>query len=185
MVKEDNKLETAVFANGCFWCTEAVFQRVKGVTHVVSGYSGGHTKNPTYRDVCSGETGHAECLKISFNPAEITFEELLDIFWVTHDPTQLNRQGNDVGTQYRSIIFYQNEIQKRKAESSKAQLESEKVFDAPIVTEIVPLKDFYPAEIEHHDYYNRHPLQPYCYYVARPKVGKLLSHFPSKVKADE
>lgn len=178
----DKKPETATFANGCFWCTEAVFQRLKGVVKVTSGYAGGQTENPTYREVCSGETGHAECLQIEFDPDIISFEELLEIFWATHDPTTLNRQGNDVGTQYRSAIFYHNDDQKEKAIASKTALENSKIFDAPIVTAIVPLTTFYPAEIEHHNYYNRNPDQAYCYYVARPKVEKLKKLFADKVK---
>lgn len=180
-MSENAKLSTATFANGCFWCTEAVFQRLKGVTNVTSGYAGGHVPSPTYQQVCSGNTGHAECLRITYNPEEISYSELLDVFWATHDPTTLNRQGNDVGTQYRSVIFYENEHQKQEAIASKSALEKEGVYDDPIVTEIQPLTEFYPAEKEHYDYYNRNPLQPYCYYVARPKVEKLKKLFADKV----
>lgn len=176
-MSDEKQFETATFANGCFWCTEAVFQRLKGVIDVTSGYSGGHTKNPTYREVCSGTTGHAECLRITYDPKEISYEKLLEVFWATHDPTTVNRQGNDIGTQYRSIIFYSDEVQKKKAVDSKARLEGQKVFDNPIVTEIIALKAFFPAEKEHLDYYNNHPLQPYCYYVTRPKVEKLKKLF--------
>lgn len=176
------KYSVATFANGCFWCTEAVFQRLKGVVKVVSGYSGGHVANPSYHDVCTGETGHAECLRIEYDPNEISYDKLLEVFWTTHDPTTLNRQGNDVGTQYRSIIFYHDEEQKLKAEHSKAALEESGVFESPIVTEIIPACPFYPAENEHKDYYNQHRMQPYCYFVTRPKVEKLTKHFPSLLK---
>lgn len=181
----DNKnFKTATFANGCFWCTEAVFQRLKGVENVTSGYAGGHVVNPSYRQVCTGETGHAECLRITYNPDEISYDELLEVFWATHDPTTLNRQGNDVGTQYRSVIFFEDEEQKNKAKVSKTAMDKSGVYDHPIVTEIQPLKEFYPAEKEHYDYYNRNPLQPYCYYVTRPKVQKLMKLFADKVKED-
>lgn len=181
-MSNEEQFKTATFANGCFWCTEAVFQRLKGVIDVESGYSGGHTKNPAYRDVCSDTTGHAECLRITYNPEEISYEKLLEVFWATHDPTTLNRQGNDIGTQYRSIIFYNSEEQKQKAIASKTALENRKVFERPIVTEVIPVADFYPAEKEHVDYYNKHPLQPYCYYVTRPKVEKLKKIFSEMVK---
>lgn len=178
----DQHLEMATFANGCFWCTEAVFQKLKGVVSVQSGYSGGFVKNPTYQQVCSGETGHAECLQITFDPAVISYEELLQVFWVTHDPTSLNRQGNDVGTQYRSAIFYHNDAQKREAEDSKKSISQSGVFDKPIVTEIVPFEEFFPAEKEHENYYNTHPAQPYCYFVIKPKVEKLNKVFKEKLK---
>ncbi|HRN72730.1 MAG TPA: peptide-methionine (S)-S-oxide reductase MsrA [Ginsengibacter sp.] len=172
-----SQYDIATFANGCFWCTEAVFQRLRGVINVQSGYSGGHTPNPSYREVCTGNTGHAECLQITYDPSVITYSQLLEVFWATHDPTTLNRQGNDVGTQYRSVIFYHTEEQKEAAEKSLKLLEKEKVFDAPIVTAIQPFDIFYPAEKEHGNYYNNHPLQPYCYYVTRPKVEKLKKLF--------
>lgn len=172
-----SQYDIATFANGCFWCTEAVFQRLRGVINVQSGYSGGHTQNPSYREVCTGNTGHAECLQITYDPTIITYSQLLEVFWATHDPTTLNRQGNDVGTQYRSVIFYHTEEQKEAAEKSLKLLEREKVFDAPIVTAIEPLHTFYPAEKEHGNYYNNHPTQPYCYYVTRPKVEKLKKLF--------
>lgn len=178
----ENKFETATLANGCFWCTEAVFQRLKGVIKVESGYSGGHLENPTYRQVCTGQTGHAECLQITFDTAIISFEDLLKVFWETHDPTTLNRQGNDVGTQYRSTIFYHNEAQKEWAIHSKKMLEESNLFKKPVVTTIVPFEKFYPAEKEHYDYYNRNPEQAYCRFVVRPKVEKLQNKFPEKLK---
>lgn len=178
----ENRIEIATLANGCFWCTEAVFQRLEGVIKVESGYSGGHVHNPTYPQVCSGQTGHAECLQITFDPDKITFEQLLDVFWATHDPTTLNRQGNDVGTQYRSVIFYHDDQQKTAAIHSKENLEASHVYKDPIVTAIVPFEKFYPAETEHLDYYNRHPDQAYCRYVVRPKVEKLQQKFPEKLK---
>ncbi len=178
----DQHLEMATFANGCFWCTEAVFQKLKGVVSVQSGYSGGFVKNPTYQQVCSGETGHAECLQITFDPAVISYEELLQVFWVTHDPTSLNRQGNDIGTQYRSEIFYHNEKQKQIAETSLRQLTESGIYDKPVVTEINQFSEFYPAEAEHDNYYNRHPAQPYCYFVVKPKVEKLKKNFKEKLK---
>lgn len=172
----------ATFANGCFWCTEAVFQRLEGVTKVESGYSGGHSENPTYQEVCSGSTGHAECLQITFDPEIISYEELLEVFWSTHDPTTLNRQGNDVGTQYRSVIFYHNEDQKQLAEASKQKMENAAIFKDPIVTIIEPFTNFYPAEKEHADYYNRHPDQAYCYYIIKPKLDKIKKLFGEKLK---
>jgi peptide-methionine (S)-S-oxide reductase len=146
MNDQNSKLETATFGSGCFWCTEAIFERVNGVSSVVSGYSGGDVDNPTYKEVCDGTTGHAECTQVTFNPAVVSYDELLEIFWKTHDPTTLNKQGNDVGTQYRSVIFYQNDEQKQKAEYYKNKLTEEKIWDKPIVTEISKLEKFYPAE---------------------------------------
>jgi peptide-methionine (S)-S-oxide reductase len=182
-MENDKKFETATFANGCFWCTEAVFQQLKGVEKVTSGYSGGHVENPTYEEVCNKKTGHAECLQIEYDPAKISFDELLEVFWKTHDPTTLNRQGNDVGPQYRSVIFYHNEEQKEKAEKYKAALNTSGVFDAPIVTTIEPLTIFYPAENYHKDYYQNNTSQPYCYYVIKPKMEKLKKVFADKLKA--
>jgi len=179
---EEQALVVATFANGCFWCTEAVFQRLKGVVKVTSGYSGGHTPNPTYEEVCSDTTGHAECLQITYNPKVISYDELLEVFWATHDPTTKDRQGNDIGSQYRSIIFYHNAEQKDTAISSKETLEKNKVYNNPIVTEIIPASEFYPAEKNHMNYYNNHRLQPYCYYVTRPKVEKLKKLFVNKLK---
>ena len=179
---ENQKSETATFANGCFWCTEAVFQNLKGVQKVTSGYTGGHVKNPTYEQVCNKNTGHAEALEILFDPKQISYDELLEVFWKTHDPTTLNRQGNDVGPQYRSAIFYHNDDQKEKAVKYKKALDESGIFDAPIVTSIEPFTVFYPAENYHDNYYNRNPSQPYCYYVIKPKVEKLKKLFAEKLK---
>jgi len=176
------KTDTTTFGTGCFWCTEAVFQELKGVIKVTSGYSGGQVPNPTYEEVCSGTTGHAECLQIVYDPAVISFDELLEVFWESHDPTTLNRQGNDVGTQYRSAIFYHTEEQKEKAEHYKAELIRNKAYDKPIVTEITPFKIFYPAENYHQDYYNLHGTQPYCRLVIRPKLEKFEKVFKDKLK---
>lgn len=175
-------LAVATFGSGCFWCTEAVFQRVKGVEKVVSGYSGGKVKNPTYREVTSGLTGHAEVTQLTYNPTEISFEELLEIFWGTHDPTTLNRQGADVGTQYRSVIFYHNEEQKRFAELYKKKLDASGAFDNPIVTEISPFTSFYAAEDYHQNYYNLNGNAPYCSYVIQPKLEKFKKVFQTKLK---
>lgn len=163
--------EKATFGAGCFWCVEAVFQRIKGVTSVVPGYAGGTKENPTYQDVCTGNTGHAEVAQITFDPTKVTYERLLEIFWEAHDPTTLNRQGNDVGTQYRSVIFYHNE--KQQAAAEKSLKEAQKHFDRPIVTEIKPLTKFYVAEDYHHNYYNNNTFQPYCQFVIKPKLKKL------------
>lgn len=178
-----HNFQIATLANGCFWCTEAVFQRLNGVESVQSGYAGGHVKNPSYKQVCSGETGHAECLQITFDPEIISYEELLEVFWTTHDPTTLNRQGNDVGTQYRSVIFYHNDQQQQIAEASRQQLNDSHILENPIVTTIEPFSEFYPGEKEHFDYYNRHPEQSYCYFVVRPKVEKLKKYFSGKMKS--
>ena len=178
----NENLDTATFATGCFWCTEAVFQQLKGVKKVTSGYSGGHVENTTYKEVCTGLTGHAECIQLLYDPKEVSFDELLQVFWQTHDPTTLNRQGNDVGTQYRSAVFYQNEEQKKIAESYKKELNAKKVFDNPIVTEIEPLKNFYPAEDYHQNYYNNNGDQPYCYFVIKPKLEKFEKVFKDKLK---
>jgi peptide-methionine (S)-S-oxide reductase len=163
--------EKATFGAGCFWCVEAVFERLPGVESVVAGYAGGTKANPTYEEVCTGQTGHAEVAQITFNPLKITFGEILDWFWKAHDPTTLNRQGADVGTQYRSVIFYHNEEQRKIAEQSKTQ--AQKNFDNSIVTELQPLKAFYPAENYHQDYYKNNPSAPYCTFVIRPKLKKL------------
>lgn len=175
-------MEKATFGAGCFWCTEAVFQRIEGVISVVPGFAGGHVKNPAYREVVTGRTGHAEVAQITFDPAVITYEELLEIFWKTHDPTTLNRQGNDVGTQYRSAIFFHDEFQKVAAEQIKAEIEKARVWSDPIVTEIVPLAHFYPAENYHQNYFNLNQEQPYCTYVIRPKVEKLQQIFNHRMK---
>lgn len=166
-----SKTEKATFGGGCFWCTEAVFEKLDGVISVTSGYAGGHTPNPTYKQVCTGETGHAEVVQIEFDPARITYEQLLQVFWLAHDPTTPNRQGADVGTQYRSIILYHDEAQRQAAERSKD--EAQKHFSRPIVTEIVPLKAFYPAEHYHQDFFRNNPRQVYCQAVIAPKLKKL------------
>jgi len=174
--------EKITFGNGCFWCTEAIFQQVKGVVKSTSGYSGGHVENPTYEQVCEKNTGHAEVIQIEFNPAEVTVDELLEIFWQTHDPTTLNRQGNDVGPQYRSVVFYHTEQQKERAEFYKKKLDASGAFDNPIVTTIEPFTKFYVAENYHQDYYNRNGNQPYCYFVIRPKMEKFEKAFKDKMK---
>lgn len=175
--------DTATFANGCFWCTEAIFQDVKGVQSVTSGYTDGKTPNPTYDAVCSGKTGHAEALQIVFDPSVISFDELLEIFWKTHDPTTLNRQGGDVGTQYRSGIYYRNDQQKQKAVFYKTELDKSGAFDHPIVTEIKPFTIFYPAEDYHQSYFtNNENKNPYCTMVIRPKVDKFRKVFKDKLK---
>jgi len=174
--------DTAVFGAGCFWCVEAVFESLKGVQKVESGYCGGHIKNPSYREVCTGRTGHAEVARITFDQTLISFEELLEVFWKTHDPTTLNRQGNDVGTQYRSAVFYTNESQKEAAEFYKGKLDESGAFDKPIVTEIVPLTDFYPAEDYHQNYFLNNPEQGYCQFVIAPKVEKFKKAFSNKLK---
>jgi peptide-methionine (S)-S-oxide reductase len=178
----NESFEKATFGGGCFWCTEAVFLSVKGVSKVESGYSGGKVKNPTYKEVCSGLTGHAEVIQISFDPAIVTYEELLEIFWNTHDPTTLNRQGADEGTQYRSVVFYHDEEQKKVAELYKRQLDSSGIFKSKIVTEISPLINFYPAEDYHQNYYALNSNQGYCQYVIRPKVEKFKKQYATKLK---
>ena len=170
-------METLVLGGGCFWCTEAVFQRVKGVHKVVSGYSGGKYPNPTYREICEGNSGHAEVIEIIFDAQQISVEELLIIFFHTHDPTTLNRQGNDVGSQYRSVIFYANQAQKDTAEQVMQKLKKEQVFESPVVTELSPLPIFYPAEAYHQDYYNQNSYQHYCSVVIAPKLKKFLEKF--------
>jgi peptide-methionine (S)-S-oxide reductase len=174
-------MEKATFGNGCFWCTEAIFQDLKGVEQVVSGYAGGDIENPTYKQVCSGTTGHAEVLQITYDPQKITYDELLEVFWKTHDPTTLNRQGNDVGTQYRSVIFYHNDEQLQKAEKYKKALEASGAFNSPIVTLIEPLPEFYPAEDYHQNYFKTHGNEPYCSFVIRPKLDKFRSVFKEKL----
>lgn len=173
----------ATFGGGCFWCTEAVFLKLKGVQSVVSGYSGGSVKNPSYEEVCTGTTGHAEAIQVTFDPALIKYDELLEVFWKTHDPTTLNRQGNDVGTQYRSAIFYHNDEQKRLAEHYKQKLDASGLFPAPIVTEIVPFTQFYRAEEYHQDFFARNPYQPYCNAVIPAKLDKLKKLFSDKLKS--
>lgn len=176
------KTDTATLAAGCFWCVEAVFQELKGVVSVTSGYMGGKIKNPTYREVCSGLTGHAEACQIVYNPDTISFDELLEAFWASHDPTTLNRQGADKGTQYRSAIFYHNEEQKRIAEEYKAKLNAEKAFDNPIVTEISQASEFYKAEDYHQNYFNENGDAPYCSFVIVPKLEKFRKVFKDKLK---
>lgn len=181
---EEKTLETATLGGGCFWCTEAVFDAVEGVKDVVSGYSGGHTSNPTYQEVCSETTGHAEVVQIKFDPEEISYKEVLEIFFGTHDPTTLNRQGNDVGTSYRSAVFYHSPEQKRIAEEVVKELTDEDVFGKPIVTEITEFTNFYPAEDYHQNYFAKNPNQPYCSAVVAPKVGKFRQKFAHRLKTE-
>lgn len=178
----ETKIDTAIFGAGCFWCVEAVFQQIKGVEKVESGYTGGTVKNPSYKEVCTGQTGHAEVCRILYNPDEVTFEELLEVFWGSHDPTTINRQGNDVGTQYRSAIFYTNENQRVTAEQWKKKLNEEKAFENPVVTEIVPEKEFYAAEDYHQNYFNENGEQPYCALIIKPKIDKVKKVFAAKLK---
>lgn len=178
----ENNLEIAVFAGGCFWCTEAVFQKLRGVKSVTSGYTGGHVENPSYAQVSSGNTGHAEAIKFEYDPALISLRDLLEVFFATHDPTQLNRQGADVGTQYRSAIFYVDEKQKQEAQNFITQVESDKVFSDPIVTTIEPLSKFYPAEEYHQNYFNNNQDQPYCQVVINPKLKKFKEKFASLIQ---
>lgn len=172
----------ATFAGGCFWCTEAVFQRLRGVHSVVSGYAGGKMPNPSYEKVSLGTTGHAEAVQVAFDPAVISYPTLLEVFWKLHDPTTLNQQGADVGTQYRSVIFYHSNEQKKLAEASRTQLEQEHTYSQPIVTEIVPFQNFYPAEDYHQNYYNTNTTNPYCRIVIDPKIQKLYKNFSTLVK---
>jgi methionine-S-sulfoxide reductase len=183
-VTDDAKLQTATFASGCFWCTEAVYDRLKGVQSVVSGYTGGAIPDPTYEQVCSGTTGHAEAIQVTFDPAQISFADLLRVFWQTHDPTTLNRQGHDVGTQYRSAVFYHDDEQRKVAEQYKQQLDSSKTFGSPIVTEITAFDTFYSAEKYHQEYFERNPNQSYCAMVIRPKVEKFQKEFKNLLKDD-
>lgn len=171
-MSETKKTEVAVFGQGCFWCAEAIYQRVPGVLKVESGYMGGKVANPTYRQVCGGDTGHAEVIRVEYDPAKVSFEKLVDIFFATHDPTTLNRQGNDHGTQYRSAIFYESDDQKKTAEAAKEKGNSSGRFKNPIVTEIAKAGTFYKAEDYHQDYFNQHPDQPYCQAIIAPKVEK-------------
>jgi peptide-methionine (S)-S-oxide reductase len=178
----DSKNEKITLGGGCFWCTEAVFLGMKGVETVTPGYSGGHIKNPAYKEVITGRTGHAEVIQITFNPAIVSFTEILEVFFMTHDPTTLNRQGADVGTQYRSAIFYHTEEQKKIAENVIQLFEKEKVYDNPIVTEVTAFSNFYEAEDYHKNYFARNPNQPYCQFVVAPKVEKFRKIFKEKVK---
>lgn len=177
-------LDTATFGAGCFWCVEAVFQRLNGVISIESGYSGGHIKNPAYREVCMGTTGHAEVCRIVYDKNKVSFDELLEVFWKTHDPTTLNRQGNDVGTQYRSAVFYHNEEQKQLAEKYKKAINESGAYPSPVVTEISPLINYYKAEDYHQNYYNQNGQEGYCRYVIQPKVEKFEKIFKDKVKKD-
>ena len=165
-------MEIAVFGAGCFWCIEAIFSQVEGIKDISVGYTGGHTKSPTYEEICKGNTGHAEVMRLEYDPSIVNYEDLLKIFWETHDPTTLNRQGNDIGTQYRSAIYYSNTEQKKIAENYKNQLEKDKVFKSKIVTEISKLGTYYEAENYHQDYYSNNKNQPYCRYVIKPKIEK-------------
>jgi len=182
IMDDKQNLETITLGSGCFWCTEAVFQKLKGVISSISGYSGGDTENPTYEDICSGTTNHAEVIQITFNPKKISLSELLEVFWRTHDPTTLNRQGNDVGTQYRSVIFYHNENQKRIAEELKEDLEKTKIYNDSIVTKITRFEKFYKAENYHQNFYNQNKNQPYCSFVITPKIEKFKKVFSDKIK---
>jgi len=175
-------METATFAAGCFWCVEAIYSGVKGVRKVASGYTGGKTEKPTYEQVCTGQTGHAEAVQITFDPSVITYSELLEVFWYTHDPTTLNQQGPDVGTQYRSAVFHHTEVQRRTAEEYKRKLQESGVWTKPIVTEISPFSVFYPAEAYHLNYYLDHPNQSYCRLVINPKLAKFREKFKDKLK---
>lgn len=175
--------DTITFGSGCFWCTEAIFQQVDGVTKVVSGYSGGHVVNPTYEQVCDKNTGHAEVCQLVYDPARVSFDQLLEVFWQTHDPTTPDRQGNDVGPQYRSVIFYHDDEQRRKAEQYRDELNKANAFGSPIVTAIEPFRNFYVAENYHQDYYRNNRNQPYCYFVIRPKLEKFEKVFREKKKS--
>jgi peptide-methionine (S)-S-oxide reductase len=175
-------IDTATFGAGCFWCVEAVFQQMEGVVKVESGYSGGHVKNPSYREVCNGTTGHAEVCQITYDKSKVSFKDLLEVFWKTHDPTTLNQQGNDHGTQYRSAIFYHNDEQKQLAEKYKAELNKSGAWENPVVTEIAPYSVFYKAEDYHQDYFNLNGSEPYCRFVIQPKVEKFQKVFKDKMK---
>ena len=175
--------EQATLAGGCFWCLEAVYKELRGVERVVSGYAGGHVPDPTYRQVCDGTTGHAEVVQVTFDPRAVSYRELLEVFFTIHDPTTLNRQGGDVGTQYRSAVFYHTAGQREAAEQVISELTAAGTWDAPVVTEVVPLDKFYPAEEYHQDYFERNPAQPYCRAVVAPKVAKARRHFLEKLKA--
>src|SRR5579884_3028991 len=175
--------EKATFGAGCFWGVEETFRNLKGVLSTAVGYAGGTMENPTYEDVCTDKTGHAEVVEIEFDPSQITYNQLLDVFWSSHDPTTLNRQGNDIGTQYRSVIFYHSPEQKSAAEDTIRQLDAEKVFADPVVTAIEPAKEFFPAEAYHQEYFENHPFQPYCAFVVAPKVQKFRKKFAARVKS--
>ena len=182
-MNESSASETAILAGGCFWCLEAVYELLRGVEEVESGYAGGHAANPSYEAVCSGTTGHAEVVRVRFNPSEISYRDLLNVFFTIHDPTTLNRQGADVGTQYRSAIYYDSPEQRETAEAVIAELAEQHLWDAPIVTEVAPLDVFYPAEEYHREYYRRNQYQPYCQIVIAPKVAKARSAFVERLRA--
>lgn len=175
-------IQEATLGAGCFWCIEACYKELNGVVSVTSGYSGGHVDQPTYKEVCNGTTGHAEVARVVYDDAVISFDELLEVFWFVHDPTQLNRQGNDIGTQYRSVVFYHDEAQKATAEAYKARLTQEHVWDRPIVTEISPLTNYYPAEDYHNNYFELNPGNAYCQAIVRPKVEKFRKIFAQRLK---
>ena len=180
--QNNTKMELATFGSGCFWCTEAIFSQLKGVESAVSGYSGGQVKDPSYKSVCSGETGHAEVIQVRYNPELVSYGALLEVFWKTHDPTTLNRQGADVGTQYRSVVFYHNEKQKQLAHTYKDKLDKAGIYDRPIVTEITKFDVFYDAEKQHQDYYQNNKAQSYCSFVITPKLEKFKKVFKDKIK---
>ncbi len=182
-MSENQNLEVATLAGGCFWCLEAVYDQLKGVVDVVSGYAGGHVPNPTYQQVCNGDTGHAEVVQITYDPRVVTFQDLLNVFFTIHDPTTLNRQGADVGTQYRSAIFYHTPEQQRIAQETIADLNARKLWDKPIVTEVTPMGTFYPAEDYHQEYFARNPYQGYCQAVIAPKVAKFRKLYMDRLKA--
>jgi peptide-methionine (S)-S-oxide reductase len=182
-MSEERTKELATLAGGCFWCLEAVYKELRGVERVVSGYAGGHVSNPNYREVCEGTTGHAEVVQITFDPSKVSYRELLEVFFTIHDPTTLNRQGGDVGTQYRSAVFYHTPEQRETAEQVIAELTAERVWDSTIVTEVTPLDKFYPAEDYHQDYFEKNPTQPYCSAVVAPKVSKFRKLFLERLKA--
>jgi peptide-methionine (S)-S-oxide reductase len=182
-MEQTTTLEIATLAGGCFWCLEAVYDELKGVESVESGYAGGQTVNPSYQQVCSGTTGHAEVVQIKYDPAVITFRDLLDIFFTIHDPTTLNRQGGDVGTQYRSAVFYHDDAQREAAENMIKELDQMRLWDAPIVTQVVPLENYYPAEAYHQEYFANNPGQGYCQMVVAPKVSKFRKKFLEKLKS--
>lgn len=179
---QSKNLQKATFGMGCFWCSEALFQRLNGVTSVRSGYEGGKVANPSYEEVCTGTTGHAEVIEVTYDPAKIKYDELLEVFWKSHDPTTLNRQGADIGTQYRSVIFYHNDEQRKIAENYKKELNDTKAFNKPIVTEITKATPFYVAENYHQDYFNKNGSEPYCRLVILPKMEKLEKLFKAKLK---
>ncbi|MDT3404561.1 peptide-methionine (S)-S-oxide reductase MsrA [Mucilaginibacter terrae] len=176
--------QNATFGSGCFWCTEAIFQTIKGVKSVTSGYTGGQTINPSYEQICNGDTGHAEVVQVEYDANEVSFDELLLIFFKTHDATTLNRQGNDVGTQYRSAIFYHTDEQKQQAEAMIKKLTEEQVFDNPIVTEVTPISEFYKAEQYHQNYFNDNQMKPYCAFVIQPKLNKFAKQFTENIKPE-